>query len=73
MSISQVVLLIMATLVSGFAIVTLVAEFLPVIREAWSQTGRLTQSGDSSLSRSSINWLAATAAGGAVLLGAVLV
>lgn len=63
----------MGALVSAFAIATLYGEFSPVLREFKPPTRLLRQTGDSSLSPSSVNWLAATAFAGAVLICFVFV
>ena len=67
MSLSEVGLLIMIGLVSVFAIATLVDEYQPMIRDLIHRQP-LMQSGDSSLSPRSVNWLAATAFAGALLI-----
>ena len=54
MSVAHVVLVVMAALVSGFALATLYAEFMPVIRRRLSETRELMQAGDASLSRCSM-------------------
>lgn len=72
MSLSEFSLLIMAGLVSVFAIATLVGEFWPVVRNLIGRQP-LMQTGDSSLSPRSVNWLAATAFAGALLICLVFV
>ena len=67
MSVSQFVLLMMAVLVSAFAIATLLGEFQPVVRDLMRRQP-LMQTGDSSLSPNSVNWLAAAAFAGALLI-----
>ena len=61
----------MAALVSAFAIATLVAEFQPVVRDLIRRQP-LMQTGDSSLSPHSVNWLAAAAFAGALVICFVL-
>jgi len=67
MSLSELSLLIMAGLVSVFAIATLVDEFQPMVRDLVRRQP-LMQTGDSSLSPRSVNWLAATAFAGALVI-----
>ena len=57
----SIVLIVMVVLVSGFALATLYEEFTPAIRQSGSEPRELTQTGDSSLSPQSVNWLALTA------------
>ena len=54
MSVAHVVLVVMAALVSGIALATLYAEFMPVIRRRLSETRELMRAGDASLSRRSV-------------------
>jgi hypothetical protein len=68
MSIAQIVLIVMAALVSGFALATLYDEFMTVICQSRSGTRELTQTGDSSLRPRSVNWLALTALISALLI-----
>jgi len=63
----------MTALVSGFALITLYGEFMPAVREYFTKTRELTQTGDSSLSPRSVNWLAGAALGGATLIAVFLV
>ena len=67
MSLSQLGLLVMGGLVSVFAIATLVGEFQPMVRDLIRKQP-LMQTGESSLSPNSVNWLAAAAFAGAVLI-----
>jgi len=67
MSLSEFGLLVIAGLVSVFAIATLVNEFQPMMRDIIRKQ-LLTQTGDSSLSPNSVNWLAAAAFAGAVVI-----
>lgn len=62
----------MAMLVSGFALMTLVGEFLPAWRESFGKAREFRQTGDSSLSPRSVNWLGLTAFGAAVTICFVL-
>lgn len=73
MSTAQIVLVVMAALVSGFALITLYGEFMPAVREYLTRTRELTQTGDSSLSPHSVNWLAGAALGGATWIAVVLI
>jgi hypothetical protein len=57
----------MGGLVSVFAVATLVAEFQPLVRDLIRRQP-LMQTGDSSLSPRSVNWLAATALAGALVI-----
>ena len=67
MNLSELSLLIMTGLVSVFAVATLINEFQPIIRHL-VRSRPLTQTGDSSLSPRSVNWLAATAFAGALMI-----
>jgi hypothetical protein len=68
MSLSEFGLLMMAVMVSMFAIAMLWHEFQPVARDLLRKQRPLMQTGDSSLSPNSVNWLAAAALAGAVLI-----
>ena len=68
MSNADFVLVAMATLVSGFALQTLYSEFMPALRERFQRTLEWRQTGDSSLSPLSVNWLAASASAGAAAI-----
>ena len=68
MSLAQMVLAVMAALVAAFALATLYDEFMPAIRRRLLATRELTQTGDSSLSPRSVNWLALTALISALLI-----
>jgi len=65
---SEFGLIVMCVLVLGFAGATLFSEFQPAIREFFHRQQSLRQSGDSSLSPNSVNWLAAAAFAGALLI-----
>jgi hypothetical protein len=73
MNIPNILLAVMTVLVSATALAILYGEYKPVLRELKNKTQPLTQRGDSSLSRRSINWLAATALCGAFLICFVLI
>ena len=71
MSTSEFVLATMVMLVSGFAVATLCDEYLPAIRKSLLGVRAFRQTGDSSLGPRSVNWLAAMALVGALLIGVV--
>ena len=72
MSVAQIVLGVMAALVSWFALITLYGELMPALRESLGKTPELTQRGDSSLSPASVNLLGLTAFSAALLICFVL-
>jgi hypothetical protein len=72
MSTSDVLLVVMTVLVSATALAILGGEYQPVWRELKIKAQPLTQTGDSSLSRHSVNWLAATAFSAALFICFVL-
>lgn len=72
MNIPNVLLTVMTVLVSATALAILFAEYQPALRELKSKAQPLTQTGDSSLSPRSVNWLAATAVSAALLICFVL-
>ena len=62
----------MTILVSVVALAILCGEYLPALHNFRSKAQPLTQTGDSSLSPRSVNWLAATALGAALAICFVL-
>ena len=64
----SIVVILMCALVSMFALATLYDEVTPVIRQNGSEPRELTQTGDSSLSPRSVNWLALPALVSALLI-----
>jgi hypothetical protein len=73
MTMAQSLLAVMIALVSGFALITLYGEFMPTLRESFGKSRELRQTGDSSLSPRSVNWLGLTAFGAALLICFVLI
>ncbi len=73
MNIPNVLLAVMTVLVSATALAILYSEYQPALRELKSKLQPLTQTGDSSLSRKSVNWLAATALSAALVICFVLI
>lgn len=73
MNIPNVMLAVMTVLVSAAGLAFLYGEFKPVLHELRTKSQPLTQTGDSSLSRTSVNWLAATALSVALFICFVLV
>ena len=72
MSLSTVNLIVMIALVVVVALAILYGELAPWLRSFASRWWHWTQTGDTSLSRRSIHWLAFTALGGALLICAVI-
>jgi hypothetical protein len=73
MNIPNVLLVVMTVLVSVTALAILFGEYQPALRELRAKLQPLTQTGDSSLSQGSVNWLAATALGAALFICFVLI
>ena len=73
MNIPNVLLAVMTVLVSAAALAILYGEYRPVLREFRIKARPLVQSGDSSLSPRSVNWLAATALSAALFICFVLI
>ena len=65
MNVSDVLLVLMVAAVSASAVSLLGSEVKPILLEVLN---RLRQTGDSSLSPRAVNWLGATAFGGALLI-----
>lgn len=72
MNIPNVLLTVMTVLVSATALAMLYSEYRPALREFRMKLWPLVQTGDSSLSHKSVNWLAATALSAALLICFVL-
>ncbi len=72
MNIPNVLLAVMTVLVLATALAILFGEYRPAWRELKTKLQPLTQTGDSSLSHKSVNWLAATALSAALLICFVL-
>lgn len=68
MNISEFLLAAMAASVSATALAILYGEYKPTLSDLRSRANHLRQTGDSSLSPKSVNWLAASAFGAAVLI-----
>ena len=73
MNIPNVLLTVMTVLVSAAALGFLYGEYKPALHEFRTKAQPLMQTGDSSLSRKSVNWLAATALSAALFICFVLV
>jgi hypothetical protein len=73
MNIPNVLLAVMTVLVSATALAILYSEYQPTLRELKARLQPLTQTGDTSLSRRSVNWLAATALSAALVICFVLI
>lgn len=73
MNIPNVLLTVMTVLVSATALAILYSEYRPVLREFRMKSWPLVQTGDSSLSRRSVDWLAAMAFSAALLICFVLI
>jgi len=71
MSTANVLLVVMSAAVSVTAIAILHSEYQPALRELRAKA-QLTQTGDSSLSPQSVNWLAAVAVAAALVIGLVV-
>ena len=72
MNVVNALLVVMTVLVSAAALAILCGEYLPTLHNFRNKTQPLTPTGDRSLGRQSVKWLAATALGAALAICFVL-
>ena len=72
MNVPNVLLVVIVAAVSVVAIAMVLGDFKPQIRRFLSVNREFLQSGDTSLSPRSVNWLAATAVSAALIIGFLL-
>ena len=72
MNVPNVLLVVIVAAVSVVAIAMVLGDFKPQIRRFLSVNREFLQTGDTSLSRRSVNWLAATAVSAALIIGFLL-